>query len=174
ERRKLGRTPHGHRLVEVLNVGSIAGLSVATAAYFWFNRLIPADMAGRSDWEIRGFFIVWLLCLIHPLLRPHRKAWYEQLALAVLLFALLPVLNLLTGGASLAQTLTQGQWSIAGFDLMMLALALMHAVIVWWLLKPATGKTVPTRSTAVAQAKESANPIRATAAAAHASMEQTS
>src|SRR5256885_15289039 len=29
ERRKLGRTPFGHRLVEVLNVGSIAGLSVA-------------------------------------------------------------------------------------------------------------------------------------------------
>ncbi|MEG0558343.1 MAG: PepSY-associated TM helix domain-containing protein, partial [Comamonas sp.] len=101
ERHKLGRTPRAHRLVEVLNIGSIAGLSVATAAYFWFNRLIPADMAGRSDWEIRGFFIVWLLCLIHPLLRPHRKAWYEQLALAVLLFALLPVLNLLTGGASL-------------------------------------------------------------------------
>ena len=40
ERRKLGRTPFGYWLVEVLNVGSIAGLSVATAAYFWMNRLL--------------------------------------------------------------------------------------------------------------------------------------
>ncbi|MDR3005866.1 MAG: PepSY domain-containing protein [Acidovorax sp.] len=140
ERRKLGRTPAGHRLVEVLNVGAIAGLSVATAAYFWFNRLIPADMAARSDWEIRGFFTVWLLCLLHPLLRPHRKAWTEQLALATALFALLPLLNPLTGGASLLQTLAQRQWSVAGFDLMMLALALLHGAITWWLLRPAKGQ----------------------------------
>ena len=135
ERRKLGRTPFGHRLVEVLNVGSIAGLSVATAAYFWMNRLLPADMAGRGDWEIRGFFIAWLLCLLHPLVRPHRRAWLEQMALAALLFAVLPVLNPLTGGASLASSIAHGQWSIAGFDLTMLALAALHGFVVWWLLR---------------------------------------
>lgn len=163
ERRKLGHTPHGHRLVEVLNVGSIAGLSVATAAYFWFNRLIPADMAGRSDWEIRGFFAVWLLCLIHPMVRAHRKAWCEQLALATLLFALLPLLNPLTGGGALTQTLAHGQWSVAGFDLMMLGLALMHAAIVWWLLKPAKGKAAPAKSVAPARGSESAMPAGAAA-----------
>ncbi|QNN57183.1 PepSY domain-containing protein [Diaphorobacter ruginosibacter] len=136
ERRKLGYTPKGHRFVEVLNVGSIAGLSVATAAYFWFNRLIPVELAGRGDWEIRGFFTVWLLCLLHPLLRAPRQAWREQMAVAALLFALLPVLNPLTGGASLAQSLAHSQWSIAGFDLMMMALAVIHGVIVWWLARP--------------------------------------
>ena len=142
ERRKLGRTPFGHRFVEVLNVGSIAGLSVATAAYFWLNRLIPAELAGRADWEIRGFFIVWLLCALHPLVRSHRNAWRDQLALATILFALLPLLNPLTGGGSLLQTMANNQWSVAGFDLMMLALAAMHAAVVWWLMRPAPVKSI--------------------------------
>lgn len=136
ERRKLGYPPRGHRLVEVLNIGSIAGLSVATAAYFWCNRLIPAELAGRGDWEIRGFFAVWLLCLLHPLLRTSRAAWREQMAMAAILFALLPVLNPLTGGASIVQSIGHGQWSIAGFDLMMLALAAIHGTVVWWLMRP--------------------------------------
>ncbi len=146
ERRKLGRTPFGHRFVEVLNVGSIAGLSVATAAYFWLNRLIPAELAGRADWEIRGFFIVWLLCALHPLVRSHRNAWRDQLALATILFALLPVLNPLTGGGSLLQTIAHNQWSVAGFDLMMLALAAMHAAVVWWLMRPAPVKSIAAKT----------------------------
>ena len=146
ERRKLGRTPFGHRFVEVLNVGSIAGLSVATAAYFWLNRLIPAELAGRADWEIRGFFIVWLLCALHPLVRSHRNAWRDQLALATILFALLPVLNPLTGGGSLLQTMAHNQWSVAGFDLMMLALAAMHAAVVWWLMRPAPVKSIAAKT----------------------------
>lgn len=141
ERRKIGRTPRGHRLVEGLNVGSIAGLSVAVAAYFWCNRLLPVDLPERSAWEIRGFFMVWLVCFIHAFWRSHRQAWVEQLALAALLFAALPVLNPLTGGGSLVHTLSQRQWSVAGFDLMMAALALLHGVMIWWLLRSAKGKT---------------------------------
>lgn len=135
ERRKLGYTPKGHRLVEVLNIGAIGGLSVATAAYFWCNRLIPAELIGRGDWEIRGFFAVWLLCLVHPLLRAPRTAWREQMTVAAILFALLPVLNPLTGGASIVQSMAHAQWSIAGFDLMMLALAIVHGTIAWWLTR---------------------------------------
>ena len=127
-------------------MGSIAGLSVATAAYFWLNRLIPAELAGRADWEIRGFFIVWLLCALHPLVRSHRNAWRDQLALATILFALLPLLNPLTGGGSLLQTMANNQWSVAGFDLMMLALAAMHAAVVWWLMRPAPVKSIAAKT----------------------------
>ena len=56
--------------------------------------------------------------------------------MAAILFALLPVLNPLTGGASLVQSMAHGQWSIAGFDLMMLALAAIHGTVVWWLMRP--------------------------------------
>ncbi len=136
ERRKLGRTPRGHRLVEVLNIAAIGGLPVATAAYFWSNRLIPADLAGRADLEIYAFFTIWALCLLHAALRRHRAAWREQLALAALLFALLPVLNPLTGGAGLTRSIAQGQWSIAGFDLAMLTFAALHAYAAFKLRTP--------------------------------------
>lgn len=144
ERRKLGRTPFGHRVVELLNVGSIAGLSVATASYFWLNRLLPSDLAARSDWEVRGFFTVWLLCLLHPLLRAHKRAWLEQMTAAAVLFISLPLLNAWTGGAGLHQSIARGQWSIAGFDLAVLVLGALHAVVAWRLWRsPATAARRP-------------------------------
>src|SRR3989475_1709377 len=76
-----------------------------------------------------------LLCLLHPLRVSHRNAWLQQMALAAVLYALLPLLNLLTGGASLVQTLANGQWSIASFELLMLGLAAIHGVVAWWLLR---------------------------------------
>lgn len=131
ERRKLGRTPRGHRLVEVLNIAAIAGLSVATAGYFWANRLLPVDIAQRADMEIRSFFVVWALCLLHAMLRPHRSAWLEQLWLAAIAFAALPLLNAATGGAALPAAMLHGQWSIAGFDLVALALGVLHGFAAW-------------------------------------------
>src|SRR5690606_24379577 len=108
ERRKLGRTPFGHRLVEVLNVGTVAGLPLAIAGYFWANRLLPAELAQRSDWEIRTFLIAWLLCLLHPLLRSHKRAWQEQLIAAAILFAGLPLFNLGLPNSGLPNTLISG------------------------------------------------------------------
>ncbi len=136
ERRKLGRTPWGHRLVEVLNVGAIAGLSVATAAYFWANRLVPAGLEGRSDVEISCFFWAWGACLVHAIVRPHRQSWLEQLGLAALAFALLPLLNAATGGVPLPIAMAQGQWSIAGFDLVVLCLAALHGYAAWKVRAP--------------------------------------
>ena len=143
ERKKLGRTPRGHRLVEILNVAAVAGLSVATAAYFWANRLVPADAAGRADTEIHVFFIAWALCALHALLRPHRRAWLEQLALAALAFGALPLLNALTGGAALPIAVARGQWAIAGFDLAMLVLAVLHGFIAWKLYRSPQAKAAP-------------------------------
>jgi len=128
ERARLGRTPAGHRLVEVLNVAAIAGLPVATAAYFFCNRLLPVDLAARADWEIRGFFLAWVLTLLHALLRPHARAWREQLGAAALLFAAMPLLNAWTGGRGLAASLAAGQWAIAGFDL---AALLASGLLAW-------------------------------------------
>ena len=153
ERRKLGRTPKGHRLVEVLNVAAIGGLSVAVASYFWANRLVPVATTNRSEAEIHIFFAVWVLCLLHAVVRPHAKAWLEQMVLAAVGFGLLPLLNVATGGAGLWQTLPHGQWSVAGFDLMMWALAAVHAGIAYQLFqrvraaKPNTAG--PDRSAAV-------------------------
>jgi len=134
-------------------VAAIGGLSVAVASYFWANRLVPVATTNRSEAEIHIFFAVWVLCLLHAVVRPHAKAWLEQMVLAAVGFGLLPLLNVATGGAGLWQTLPHGQWSVAGFDLMMWALAAVHAGIAYQLFqrvraaKPNTAG--PDRSAAV-------------------------
>lgn len=119
------RRPFGHRLVEVLNVAGVAGLLVAIAAYFWANRLIPAGLSERNLWEIRIFFTVWLLTLVHAGIRRHKAAWVEQLSLAGGLSLLLPVVNGLSGGLHLGQSVLVGAWQVAGFDLCALAVGSM-------------------------------------------------
>lgn len=59
---------------------------------------VAGDPARPCRLEINAFFGVWSLALLHALLRPGRRAWGEQLALAALLCAGLPLLNGLTSG----------------------------------------------------------------------------
>lgn len=117
----------GFRLVERLNIASIAGLSIAMTAFLWANRLLPLAMAERAFWEIHVFFIVWGLTLLHALLRPAKAAWVEQLWAAAGLLALVPVLNAATTQRPLWHSLEDGDWVFAGVDLMCCALALLHA-----------------------------------------------
>jgi len=126
-----GRIGFGLRLVDGLNLGTIAGLPVAMAAFFWANRLLPVDVAGRNEAEIRWFFIVWGATAVLGLLRPTLRMWQAQLALGALLFALLPVLNAFTGPAPLTVSLRSGPSSVAGFDLVAIALGLGLAGATW-------------------------------------------
>ena len=124
-----GATPYfGLRLVERLNIGTIAGLPIAIAAYFWANRLLPVDLAGRADWEVHVMFLVWAAMLIAPWFRPARRAWADQLYAAAALFTLLPVINVLTTDQHLGVSLPMGAWQHAGFDLTMLALGLAFGI----------------------------------------------
>ncbi|MGC4027629.1 MAG: PepSY-associated TM helix domain-containing protein [Steroidobacteraceae bacterium] len=126
----LGGDAHfGLRLVEALNVATIAGLPVAVAAYFWANRLLPLDMADRAEWEAHWMFIVWGEILLYAFLRDTRRAWVEVSWLAAAAYALLPVVNLLTTDRHLGVTLPAGDWVLAGFDLTVLALAGVFAVM---------------------------------------------
>ncbi len=127
QQQKQGYKSFGYRLVEVTNIAAIIGLPIACAAYFYANRFIPADMDMRLNWEIRTFFVVWLLTLIYPIFRSSRQAWLELLALATVLFALLPILNFMTGGQALWNSIAYGQWVIASFDLAMWVLTIVFA-----------------------------------------------
>ncbi|MDZ4370771.1 MAG: PepSY-associated TM helix domain-containing protein [Phenylobacterium sp.] len=122
-----GEEGFGHRLVECLNIGTIAGLPVAVAAYFWANRLLPAAFAERQPWEFHALFAVWGLMLVYPAFRPGRRAWAEELGLAAAAIGLLPLVNLLTTDRHLGVTVPAGDWALAGFDLTALALALGFA-----------------------------------------------
>lgn len=125
QQQKQGYKSFGYRVVEVTNIAAIIGLPIACAAYFYTNRFIPADMEMRLNWEIRSFFIVWLLTLLYAMIRSHRQAWLELLLLATAAFALLPIVNSMTGGQAIWNTIMHGQWVIASFDLAMWVLAIL-------------------------------------------------
>jgi uncharacterized iron-regulated membrane protein len=123
------RADFGLAFVERTNVGIIAGLLIAVAAYFWANRLLPVGMEGRAEWEVHVMFLTWGAMLVHSVLRPARKAWVEQWVIAALAYGLLPVLNAATTDIHLGRTLVsvQPDWVLASVDLSMIGLALFFA-----------------------------------------------
>lgn len=127
-----------HYVIERLNITAIVGLPLAMAAYFWANRLLPVALATRSNWEVRSFFIVWLLTLIHALLRPWKQAWREQLVVVTVLFMTLPILNMITEPrSSLLHTFLQGHTILAGFDVTVFGLGLLFACAAYRVMQPA-------------------------------------
>jgi len=117
----------GLRLVEALNVGTIAGLPTAVAAFFWGNRLLPVDLDRRAEWEVHIMFMVWAELFLYAVLRPRRHAWVELLWLAAAAYGLLPLLNFLTTERHLGVTLPAQDWVLAGFDITALGLAALFA-----------------------------------------------
>jgi hypothetical protein len=120
--------PHfGFRLVERLNIATIAGLSIGMAGMLWANRLLPVEMAQRAEWEVHAMFIAWGATLFWAMGRPAKRAWIELLWAGAAALALLPVVNALTTDRGLLASLRAGDWVFAGMDLMLLALAALHA-----------------------------------------------
>ncbi|TWX66335.1 PepSY domain-containing protein [Colwellia demingiae] len=117
----------GYRLVEQLNIGTIVGLPIAIAMYFYANRLLPIDMADRVNWEANVMFISWALLLVYPAFRPANKAWHEQLQLAALVYIALPLVNILTTDKHLINSLLQQDWGLAAFDLTLLGVGCCFA-----------------------------------------------
>lgn len=132
-----GAAHPGLLLVERLNVGTVVGLPVAIAAYFWANRLLPVEFAARAEWEVHAMFLAWLAMFAHAAARPAGRAWIEQCLFAAAAFALLPVVNALTTDRHLGRALPQGDWVMAGFDLAMLLLGVSFAAVGWHLRRRA-------------------------------------
>ena len=114
---KTGDSHFGIALVEHLNAGTIIGLPVGIAAYFWANRLIPVSMAHRAEWEVHTLFIVWGLTYLFAICRPFNRAWFELSLVAAAAYGLIPFLNALTTDRGLAASISHGDWVFAGFDL---------------------------------------------------------
>jgi len=137
------------RLVDGLNAGTIAGLFIAVAAFFWANRLVPADLPGRQLWETRAFFAAWGLSLVYAFVFQKRK-WQDLLSAAAASLALVPVVNALTTSRHLGVSLPAGDWVMAGFDLTCLAGALLLA---WMARKAARARKAPSKTAAKASAR---------------------
>lgn len=135
QQQKRGVKSFGYRLVEATNAAAVVGLPIACAAYFYANRLFPADMAARAEREIHVFFVARLATLLYACVRPNRRAWLDLLLVASLAYASLPILNAATGGSALWQAVPQGQWVIASFDLVAVVFALTFAFVFRQLLQ---------------------------------------
>lgn len=133
--RRSDESARGLRLVQRLNVGTIAGLPLGIAAFFWANRLLPVDLADRAAWEVHVLFTVWAVALAYGFIRPVGEAWVKLCAVNVMAFVALPLLNALTTqrhlGVTLPHAFATGDWALAAFDLSMIALGLMFAGLTW-------------------------------------------
>ena len=130
-------------IAERLNVTTVSGLSLACVALLWANRLIPAELAERTGWEVRVFFGVWMLSLLHAALRPVFVAWREQFRVAAALCLGLPLLGLLGDFPS--------DGLRTGVEVGTVATGLVLGWLAWKI--PAPGNTEPTRAAHLAGAR---------------------
>jgi uncharacterized iron-regulated membrane protein len=153
---KLKRTDKpafGLSVVDTLNLGTIIGLPIGIAAYFWANRLLPVDMAGRAAWEANVMFITWGLTFLYAALRPLNRSWFELCWFAAAACAFLPLLNALTTDRNLWASIQSDDWIFIGFDLSALAAGAFFAAVAQLIRRKqraAVGATVviPTNRTA--------------------------
>jgi uncharacterized iron-regulated membrane protein len=111
----------GIRLVDRLNIGTIVGMPIAIAAYFWANRLLPVAMSSRAAWEVHVMYLTMAAMFAYPMFRSPQRARVEMLWLCAAAYGLLPVVNALTTSRGLDHSLPQRDWIMAGFDLTALA-----------------------------------------------------
>lgn len=127
----------GVRVVDALGVTTVTGMVFATMSTLVANRLFPADMPARGDWQEYAFWASWVLAMAHAFWRTAPRpavgaapAWREQ-CLAIAAMAVLAVLaNWATTGDHLIKTLSAAYWPVAGVDLSLLvtsAIALFAA-----------------------------------------------
>ncbi|GAA0340564.1 PepSY-associated TM helix domain-containing protein [Bowmanella denitrificans] len=123
EKRLKANQPMGWnlRLVQALNIATVAGLPLASLVFLYLNRLLAADFDGRREWEMHGFFICYLLVFLFALYQPGRRGWAFVWMLTGGIALALPLLNLLTTDYHLLAYLINGQWALAGLELIVLA-----------------------------------------------------
>ncbi|KQP30029.1 peptidase [Methylobacterium sp. Leaf104] len=117
----------GLRLVQALNIGAVAGLPAAIAAYFLANRLVPPTLSGRADWEIGAFFATWLLVTLAALAGPSRRAWGAALTATAGLYLAVLAADLALVDHRWAG-LPAGEARFLWFDATLLALAGLFAL----------------------------------------------
>ena len=120
----------GARWADALAVAAVTGMLVAALAMLVANRVLPADLAHRGDWEKAVFWWTWVATFAHAAVRSApvaqgliAPAWREQCWAVVGLAVAAVALNWATTGDHLAKTLSERYWPVAGLDLALLAAA---------------------------------------------------
>ncbi len=160
---KAGRIGFGLRLVDALNIGTVAGLPIAFASFFWANRLLPVTLESRAAMEANLFFAAWGVALLAAFVWPRRAMWSWQLYIGAALFALVPLVNAATTDVHLGVTLPAGQWALAGVDLVCLGLGVCLGIAGWRLQHwkaPQSAAARRARATTTATAVQNNVPVQ--------------
>lgn len=126
----------GSRIVDAAAVATVTGIVIAAVAMLVANRLFPADMSGKGEWEKNVFWAAWMLAFVHAAIRSGsvakaqlNPAWREQCWLLVMLAIAAVILNAVTTGDHLIKTVfIDCYWPVAGVDLSLLATAFIAFV----------------------------------------------
>jgi uncharacterized iron-regulated membrane protein len=123
------------RWADAMAVTTITGMLIATVSMLVANRVLPGDWPARGDAQEGAFWAAWLLAMAHafwrssPVLQARLSpAWREQCLAFAALAVTAVLLNWATTGDHLLQTLVQGYWPVAGFDLALIASAALAAL----------------------------------------------
>lgn len=125
--------------VRAISVGSVTGMIIATGVFLVVNRLLPHDpaMAGvhRHDLEIWAFFASWLLAFVHAAVRG-RAAWAEQCRVIAVLAVGAALLNWFTTRDFPTTMMSEGVWSVATIDAVLMLAGTAAWLMAGRLLRP--------------------------------------
>ncbi|HUG23976.1 PepSY-associated TM helix domain-containing protein [Piscinibacter sp.] len=126
----------GSRWADAMAVTTVTGMLSATATILVVNRILPAVLPERGDWQEYSFWAAWLLAMGHafwrsaPVLQARiSPAWREQCWAVAVLAVLAVLLNWATTGDHLLKTVGQGFWPVAGLDLALLGSAGLAVIV---------------------------------------------
>jgi uncharacterized iron-regulated membrane protein len=124
----------GSRVVDALAVSTVTGMLIATAAILIANRVLPAELASKGEWERLVFWGVWAMAALHAFWRSApvaqaalSPAWREQCRGFAVLAVLAVLFNWASTGDHLGKTLF-AYWPVAGVDVALIA----AAGLAWW------------------------------------------
>lgn len=123
----------GSRIVDAMAVTTVIGMIIAAVGMLVTNRLLPADLVGKGEWEQTAFWSIWALAFLHaawrssPVAQARRNpAWREQALVLSGLSLSAVALNWITTGDHLIKTLfTDSYWAVAGVDLSLIVTAII-------------------------------------------------
>src|SRR6218665_1316851 len=102
----------GSRNVDAPALGTVTGMSIAPPPMLLVNRLLPADLSGKGDWEKAAFWGAWALALLHAFWRSapvaqarFNPAWREQCWSVAGLALAAVIANAVSTGDHLVKTL---------------------------------------------------------------------
>ena len=152
----------GLRLVEGLNFMFILGLPLGAAAFFYANRILPADFATRSAWEVHSFFIALGAMGVWAFFGRSRRDWQIALVLIGTLYCALPILNALTSPNHFIDNIQSQQWALVGFDVLAVLIGVVMLFSSTKLSVVAKTLQKPNRKNTISDKKPMRKPVETT------------